>query len=322
MIYRLNSDVEPNTCIITVNWNAGSQLKECINSVLAHNKGEVSRIIVVDNGSIDGSADSIDNLPGVDVIRTGENLGFGAACNIGAQAVNSRYLLFLNPDTCLEAGSLSKPLAFMGRPENAKVGICGIQLVDGKGKVSRTCSRSPTLGRLVSSAMGLDKLPGLKGLGMRMVDWDHNDTRQVDQVMGAFFLIRRDVFELVGGFDERFFVYFEEVDVARRGKIAGWESWYLSEARAFHAGGGTSRQVKAQRLFYSLRSRLLYALKHFPRWQAWTLVGVTNLLELFTRSIWCLVRGDVAGVKHTWSAYRMLWRSMRHILRGEGRYNP
>lgn len=67
-------------------------------------------------------------------------------------------------------------------------------------------------------------------------------------------------------------------------------------------------------------SRLLYAFKHFPRWQACTLVGVTNLLEPFTRSIWCLLRVNVAGVKHTWAAYRLLWRSMGHILRGEGRY--
>ncbi len=308
--------------IVTVNWNAGSQLKECCDSVLAHNTVEVSRIIVVDNGSTDGSADAVESLPGVEVIRTGKNLGFGAACNIGAKAGSAPYILFLNPDTRLGTGSLAVPLAFMEQPKNAKVGICGIQLVDECGKVSRTCARYPTLGRLMSSALGLDKLPSLQSSGMRMSNWDHSDTRQVDQVMGAFFFIRREVFETCCGFDERFFVYFEEVDAARRSKLAAWDSWYLTEAQAFHAGGGTSRQVKVHRLFYSLRSRLLYAFKHFPCWQAWALVAVTNLLEPFTRSAWCLLRGDVAGVKHTWAAYRMLWRSMGHILRGEGRYNP
>lgn len=308
--------------IVIVNWNAGVQLKECLDSVPASNAGLISRITLVDNGSTDGSADSVEGLLNTDIIRTHQNLGFGAACNIGAQTGNSPYLLFLNPDTRLEADSISVPLAFMERPANKKVGICGIQLVDEEGVVSQTCARFPSLGRLVSSALGLDKLPGLKSTGMGMREWNHLQTRQVDQVMGAFFFIRREVFERVGGFDERFFVYFEEVDVARRSKLSGWDSWYLTEAQAFHAGGGTSRQVKVHRLFYSLRSRLLYGFKHFPRWQAWALVVVTTLLEPFTRSTWCLLRGDVAGVKHTWAAYHMLWRSMGHILRGEGRYNP
>jgi len=308
--------------IIIVNWNAGIQLKECLDSVLAYSKGVVSRIIVVDNGSTDGSADAVAHLPGVEVIRTGKNLGFGAACNIGAEVGDAPYILFLNPDTRLEADSLSVPLAFMAQPENAKVGICGIQLVDEQGTVSRTCAKYPTLGRLVCSALGVDKLPGLHGSGVHMSDWDHLNCRQVDHVMGAFYLMRRDIFERVGGFDERFFVYLEDVDLSKVVNDRGFGIWYLTSAQAFHAGGGTSRQVKVHRLFYSLRSRLLYGFKHFPRWQAWLLVGVTNLLEPFTRSVWCLLRGDVAGVKHTWAAYRMLWRSMGHILRGEGRYNP
>jgi hypothetical protein len=308
--------------IVTVNWNAGNLLRECLESVIANNKGEVSQIIVVDNGSTDGSADDVDGLTGVKVIRTGDNLGFAAACNIGAAAGDSPYILFLNPDTQVNSDSLSVPLAFMERSENAKVGICGIQLIDEHDEVSRTCARFPTLGRLIISALGLDKLPGLRSAGMRMNDWNHENTCRVDQVMGAFFLIRRSLFTSCEGFDERFFVYFEEVDLSLRVKLAGYDSWYLTEARAFHAGGGTSRQVKAHRLFFSLRSRLLYGFKHFPRWQAWLLVAVTMFIEPFTRSVWSLLRRDVAGVKHTWEAYCMLWRNMGHILRGEGRYNP
>ncbi len=308
--------------IVIVNCNAGPQLKTCTDSITQFSGEYVKKIIVVDNGSVDGSEASVEEDPNVTMIRVGENLGFGAACNIGAQAGSSPYILFLNPDTRLEAGSTSIPLAFMEQLGNEKVGVCSIQLVDERGKVSRTCARYPTLGRLVSAALGLDKLPGLAGSGVHMRDWDHLDSHQVDHVMGAFYLMRREAFERVGGFDERFFVYLEDVDLSKVVGDSGWDSWYLTEAQAFHAGGGTSRQVKVHRLFYSLRSRLLYAFKHFPRWQAWTLVMVTNLLEPFTRSIWCLLRGDVVGVKHTWAAYGMLWRSMRHILRGEGRYNP
>lgn len=308
--------------IVTVNWNAGTQLKECLESIITQNKGEVSRIIVVDNGSTDGSADAVDGLPDVEVIRTGKNLGFGAACNIGAKAGRSPYLLFLNPDTRLEPNSISTALAFMERSGNENVGICGIQLVDEQGRVGRTCARYPTLLRLVSSALGVNKLPGFSGSGVHMSDWDHSQSAKVDHVMGAFYLMRREVFYGVGGFDQRYFVYLEDVDLSKEVHDAGWGIWYLTEAQAFHVGGGTSRQVKVHRLFYSLRSRLLYAFKHFPLWQAWLLLAVTCLIEPFTRSAWCLLRGDVAGVKHTWAAYRMLWRSMGHILQGEGRYNP
>lgn len=308
--------------VVTVNWNAGPQLKECIDSVVTHGNRNISRIIVVDNGSIDGSADAVEKLPGVEVIRADENLGFAAACNVGAKTGQSPYILFLNPDTRIEEGSFSVPLKFMERPENQNVGICGIQLIDEQGRVSRTSARYPTLARLVSSALGLDKLPRLKGTGVHMRDWNHCQSEKVDHVIGAFYLVRREVFELLGGFDERFFVYLEDLDLSKRINDAGLHCHYLTEAQAFHAGGGTSRQVKVHRLFYSLRSRLLYAFKHFPRWQAWLLLAVTNIVEPITRSAWCLLQGDVAGAKHTWSAYRMLWRSIGHILRGEGRYNP
>lgn len=308
--------------VIIVNWNAGPQLRQCVSSVLHHGKGSVDKLIVVDNGSTDGSSGAVENLPGVEVIRARENLGFAAACNLGARAAEASYLLFLNPDTRAEADALPVPLAFMESRKGASAGICGIQLVDERGNVSRTCARFPTLGRLVSAALGVDRVPGLKAAGIRMADWDHGDSCPVDHVMGAFFLIRRDVFEACSGFDERFFVYLEDVDLSRRASEAGWQSWYLADVRAFHAGGGTSRQVKATRLFYSLRSRLLYGFKHFPRWQAWTLVAVTGIVEPLTRTVFCVARGDGAGVRNTWAAYRMLWRGMGRIVRGEGRFEP
>lgn len=308
--------------IVIVNWNSGSQLEACIDSITEFGVEYVEKIIVVDNGSKDGSETLVEGKPNVTLIRIGQNIGFGAACNIGSRVGSSPYILFLNPDTRLEDSSLSLPLSFMEQPKNANVGICGIQLVDEHGEVSRTCARYPSLSRLVSSALGLNKFPGLASSGVHMHDWEHRESRMVDHVMGAFYLIRRKVFEHVNGFDERFFVYLEDIDLSKVAGNYGWVSFYLTEAHAFHAGGGTSRQVKVHRLFYSLRSRILYAFKHFPCWQAKIIVLVTILLEPFTRSIWCLLRGDFAGIKHTWSAYLMLWRTMGHILRGDGRYNP
>lgn len=305
--------------IIIVNWNAGEQLRDCVASVLAHRGDTVACVIVVDNGSTDGSADAIADWEGVQVIRAGENLGFATACNRGAREATSPYLLFLNPDTRVEVGSFSAPLSFMEQPENAKVGVCGIQLVDEHGRVSRTCARFPTLGRLTAGALGLDKLPGLRGAAIHMTDWNHAETRTVDHVMGAFFLVRRELFERLGGFDARFFVYLEDVDLSLRAFQAGWRSVYLAEARAFHAGGGTSRQVKAHRLFYSLRSRLLYGFKHFPIWKAWLLVLVTCGVEPFTRVTYSIACRDWTGIRNTLNAFRMLWASLPRIVQGHGR---
>jgi|APSaa5957512535_1039671.scaffolds.fasta_scaffold07790_4 GT2 family glycosyltransferase len=301
--------------IVIVNWNAGFLLRECVDSVLKYGNGQVDRLIVVDNGSTDGSIDLLDELSGVDVIRTGDNLGFAAACNLGAEQGHSPYILFLNPDTRIESTSLSMPLAFMEQPENDGIGICGIQLVNEQGAVSRTCAHFPTMSRLLASSLGLVKFPGLRGSGMLMNDWDHKTSRIVDQVIGAFFFIRRSVFQSVGGFDERFFVYYEEVDLSLKVKQTGLDSWYLAETQAFHAGGGSSSKVKAHRLFYSMRSRILYGFKNFPLYHAWLLVGVTIIVEPLTRMTWCTVSGDMAGVKNTWSAYRMLLKYMAKILK-------
>lgn len=301
--------------IVIVNWNTGLLLRECVDSVLKYGEGQIDRLIVVDNGSTDGSIDLLDELSGVDVIRIGDNLGFAAACNLGAKKARSPYILFLNPDTRIESTSLLMPLAFMEQPENDGIGICGIQLVDDQGAVSRTCANFPTVSRLLASSLGLVKLPGLRGSGVLMNDWDHKTSRVVDQVIGAFFFIRRSVFQSVGGFDERFFVYFEEVDLSLKVKKAGLDSWYLAETQAFHVGGGSSSKVKAHRLFYSIRSRMLYGFKNFTLLHAWLLVGVTTIVEPLTRITWCAVSGDMAGVKNTWSAYRMLLNYMVKILK-------
>jgi GT2 family glycosyltransferase len=301
--------------IVIVNWNTGHLLRECVDSVLKYGEDQVDRLIVVDNGSTDGSIDLLDELSGVDVIRIGDNLGFAAACNLGAKQVHSPYILFLNPDTRIESTSLSVPLAFMEQSENDGVGICGIQLVDDQGAVSRTCANFPTVSRLLAYSLGLVKLPGLRGTGVLMNDWDHKTSRVVDQVIGAFFFIRRSVFHSVGGFDERFFVYFEEVDLSLKVKKAGFDSWYLAETQAFHLGGGSSRKVKSLRLFYSIRSRMLYGFKNFSLLHAWLLVGVTAIVEPLTRITSHAVRGDMAGVKNTWSAYRLLLNYMVEILK-------
>lgn len=301
--------------IIVVNWNAGNQLHTCIDSIAQYDAGLVGQTMVVDNGSVDGSEASVEGLPNVTLIRTGANLGFGKACNLGAQKAKSDYLLFLNPDAALFAETLPKALAYMHDPAHAKVGICGLQLLDESGHVSRSCTRFPSSVGFVAHAIGLDRVFPL--LGHFMSEWDHAQTRQVDHVIGAFFLVRRAVFESLNGFDEHFFVYLEDLDLSYRARQAGWSTVYLANAQAFHAGGGTSNQVKARRLFYSLRSRLQYAFKHFSWVGAVVVLLATLFVEPLSRSALALLRRSWSGLKETWAAYGMLWRWLpQWVLKG------
>jgi hypothetical protein len=309
--------------LIIVNWNSGEQLRNCLSSIgVSGGEGLVlRRVVVVDNGSSDGSADGLEGFPlPLTVARNVDNLGFAAACNQGAAGSAAEYLLFLNPDTRLLPGSLAMPVAFLEGSGGRGVGVVGIQLVDERGIVARSCARFPTPGRFLARMTGLDRLAPKHCPGHYMTEWDHEDSREVDQVMGAFFLVRRSVFEALGGFDERFFVYFEDVDFSLRARRAGWPSYYYSGARAYHRGGGTSEQVKAQRLRYSLGSRILYGYKHFGRWPAHLLAAGTLLLEPFSRVLAAVARRSGRDVVSTVRGYGMLWKALPSILlraRGE-----
>jgi len=285
------------TDIVIVNWNSGAQLQSCIESVREHREGHVGRCIVVDNGSHDGSIDFLTGAQDVDLVETGQNLGFGKACNLGAGRGESPFILFLNPDAFLLPGSLETPATFLSDPENANVGIVGIAIVHSDGSVQRTCSYSPSPSRLIARALGLDL--AFPGTSMRMTGWDHSESREVDQVIGAFFFVRRPLFDQLGGFDERFFVYFEEVDFARRASQAGCTSHFLREASAFHAGGGLSSQVKAHRLFY--------AFKHFSRPAAFGIALVTLLVEPLTRLAQLLFKRRWSEIGDLQRGFGMLW---------------
>ena len=196
-----------------------------------------------------------------------------------------------------------------------------MQLVEEDGHIARSCTRFPSLKTFAVNAFGLNKLPfsTFKSMHMHMGDWDHLSTREVDQVIGAFYFMRRDLFEQLRGFDERFFVYFEDLDLAYRTKQAGYKSMYLADTQAFHAGGGTSNQVKATRLFYSLRSRLIYSFTHMSKPEAIGITLVTLIVEPLSRTVLSLAKGSMADVKNTWAGYGMLWKALPAVLKGQTR---
>jgi len=304
--------------IVVVNWNSGAQLRRCLDSMQqASREGlELARVVVVDNASSDGSAERLDfpDLP-LEVIRNTSNRGFAAGCNQGVRGSRADYLLFLNPDTALERNSVAAPIAFLERPENAHIGICGVRLVDEGGRVSRSCARFPTPGHLAGRCVGLDRLFPRLFPDHFLSEWDHGESRVVDQVMGAFFLVRRGVFALLGGFDARFFVYFEELDFSYRAQQAGFSSYFLATTQAMHRGGGCSEQVKAVRLFYALRSRILYSYKHFGWVPATGVLLATLLGEPFSRVMLAAAHGSLREMRETLRAYGMLWRNLPSLGR-------
>jgi GT2 family glycosyltransferase len=314
-------DASIKVSLVIVNWNAGAQLRDALLSIQAHHDGLVDKVVVVDNNSSDDSLELFNVAAAgspfvVEIVRNAVNLGFGAACNQGARLVESEFILFFNPDARLFAGSLSASLGYMAAPAHASVAVCGVQLIDEDGRVTRTCARFPSLWRFASQAVGLNKLPWLRANDVHMGDWDHLETREVDHVIGAFYLMRSAVFRALDGFDERFFVYLEDLDLSFRVRRAGWQVVYLAGVTAFHAGGGTSRQILATRLFYSLRSRLQYGFKHFSIPAAWTLAAVTLVVEPLARSIFSVVTGGRADLKNTLKGYAMLFRALPAVLSG------
>ncbi len=300
--------------IVIVNWNTGDLLRECLasirNAVVPYG-WKLASIVVVDNASADGSQLNLtDNGLPLVVIQNRVNRGFAAACNQGAAGLRGDYLLLLNPDTRLFGNSLSVPLLWMDMAENARTGIVSIPLEDESGRVGCTCARFPRFRHFLAQALGVDRVWPATGHLMR--EWSHGDTRNVDQVIGAYFLVRRALWDALGGLDERFFVYFEEVDFSLRASKAGYASTFLADARAFHLGGGASSRVKAMRLFYMLRSRLQYASKNYSFAERALTTALTFVLEPLARSVHLLLAGRFAEISSVTEAYRLLWRYRQH----------
>ena len=300
--------------IVIVNWNTGDYLRDCLESIAAAERGDVrlARVTVIDNASTDGSAVDLDDvaLP-LEVVRNRSNTGFAAACNQGAAASEADYLLFLNPDTRLFPDTLGVVTDFMDGEQATHVGICGAQVLDPDGGPAISCGRFPTLRVLFGKMTGLDHVLPRLFPRHHLTPGETSHSGPVDQVIGAFFLVRRDLFARLGGFDTRYFIYYEEVDFSLRARRSGFGSYFLKEARVLHAATVSSGQVQDLRLYHSLRSRLLYARAHWRRWQANSLAILTLGVELPARLTRALLRRRRTELSATVSAYGMLLADLR-----------
>ena len=303
--------------VVIVNWNSGQRLRRGLEALAAspQDVAPIAKLIVIDNASTDGSAELHDlaaSLP-LQIVANNENRGFAAACNQGALMGTADALLFLNPDVRICPGALAKALDFLFADDRARVGAVGVKLIGEDGMTQHSCAHFPTAWKLVAQSAFLDRIAPSLFEPHFMMEWDHETTRSVDQVMGAFLMMPRALFESIGGFDERFFVYFEDLDLCLRIKQKGWSIVHFAKASAVHEGQGTTRAIRGTRLFYSWRGRLQYAAKNFSRGGLLACIMATFFLEAPTRFIAALVKGSAKEARGVLSACRLLLGALREL---------
>ena len=295
------------TDVVIVNWNSGDYLKKCINSIFTNRKNEklIGTVFIIDNNSSDPSLQSIPAYDNLVIIKNSENYGFSRACNQGFKLCTSAYVLLLNPDAQLLENTLQDSMNLMQNRND--VDILGCQLIDEQGKVTVSCARFPTPIGIFYDSTGLSKIaPAIFKPGILMTDFNHRESRFVDQVMGAYMFMRKTIFEKCGYFDTQFFVYFEELDYSKRLSAIGGRSYFDADIKAMHSGGGTTNSVKAFRLFLNLRSRLLYAKKHFSSTGYYCVWFCTFFIEPVTRTLFLLLKGNTREVKEIYKSYKLL----------------
>uniref|UniRef100_E6Q3N7 Putative Glycosyl transferase, family 2 n=1 Tax=mine drainage metagenome TaxID=410659 RepID=E6Q3N7_9ZZZZ len=293
-----------NVDIIIVTWNDRENVSLALDSLLAldevRENPEFARIIVSDNGSADGTVEYLNDTYGnrVQVIENGENIGFGAGVNRALAISNSPYVFLLNPDATLANGALAKLVRFM--EEHPRCAITGPKILDADGKLAESCGEFDSWAGayLRSSAWG--NWPIFKRFenGAKLRAWDYNSERRVDLVIGAAILLRRSVLNEIGSFDERYFMYHEEVDLAKRVADSGYETWFVPSALATHVGQGSSGGKSVEAL--KQRSRRLYWLKHHGAFWYYSLsAALVGRYLLYLGLLWVLL----SLVLHRWNPF-------------------
>jgi hypothetical protein len=277
--------------VIIVNWNTKDMLLACLASLRNHPPREPLEIFVVDNASSDGSADAVQaSFPEAMVIALTRNAGYAEGNNAAFRQASGELILTLNPDTEVLQGSLDRATEIMvARPE---IGALAARLIGADGRVQRSVRGFPSLLGILGDLSGLARLFPRSAWGSyRLPSFDYETAQPAPQPMGTFLLYRRAALEAVGDpcvpFDERFPIFFNEVDLLYRMSLAGWPCWYSPEVSVIHHGGASTRQVRRAMIWESHRSLLRYFRKHHRT--AWNtalfpVFGAIVLLAAFVRA--------------------------------------
>lgn len=254
-----------NLSIIIVNYNTKELTRQTLQSIYKYNHNLDFEVIVVDNNSTDDSVDMIkEEFQQVLLIRNQDNLGFSRANNIGIKKAKGKYILLLNSDTVIMEDTLEVMFNFM--ESNPNVGAAGCKVVLPDGSLDKACKRSfPTPQNALYNALKLDKLfPHNKKFGEYNLTYlDEDEIHEVDCLVGAFMMVRKEAIEEVGLLDENFFMYGEDIDWCYRIKKAGWKIVYYPKTKIIHYKGGSSKKKNPKLIYEFYRAMYLFFEKHY-----------------------------------------------------------
>ena len=244
--------------ILIVNWNTRDLVVKCLNSIARNPPGFLFEVIVVDNASTDGSADTIANLFGHNkrfhLITSLHNLGFAGGCNLAYKRAAGEYILLLNPDTEVREGTLESLVNYLDA--NDQAGIVGPKLLNPNGAVQSSVRRFPGIWSSMVVLSGLHRF--FRPNRYLMTDFDYEHEASVDQLMGAALLTRRKIIEHLGFLDEKFWLWYEEVDFCKRVKEAGYQVKYYPKAVVMHHKGAGFLQMPVYRRKRTAARSLVY----------------------------------------------------------------
>jgi GT2 family glycosyltransferase len=255
---------QPDLSVLIVNYNGGQMLLDCVDSLYRDPLSQISQVLIVDNASSDDSVGRAAAAHPVEVLLRDQNDGFGAANNAGLARCSGRYTLIMNPDTWLADGCIERLVAFMD--EHPRSGLAGPRLIGPDGRIQRSIRNYPTvLGEVFQAAFLHRLFPSLatRFANVIQADKEYENPRRVDWVSGAVMLGRTQALRSVGGFDEAFFLYAEEIDLCRQLTDGGWEVWYCPRTTVAHVGGAYA--VDPMLALESQKSMLMYFRKHHGR---------------------------------------------------------
>jgi hypothetical protein len=289
--------------VVIVNWNGGADLAECIATLRAPGEAVVDEIIVVDNASSDDSLARLGDASGITIIRSGANLGFAAGVNLGVAHARGEVLVLVNPDVRIDPDAIATVIQYLDT--HADVGIAGPLLYDGAGCWQPSSGRLGVAGHLLLDTRLFRRRPRRS----RRVGWIH----------GAVMALRRDLFRELGGFDERLFMYGEDMDLCARARARGYATAVVVEARALHYGNRSGRlRFGDARDAEVLKAEMRVFAGRVSRWG----LALFRLLGGFKYGVKSAARwaaGDRRGARRAWELAGICWRFVPRVPPGGAR---
>jgi len=315
------SDVGIMLSIVIVNYMSRDYLRSCLDSIFSGDMEGVE-IIVVDNGSKDRSVEMVrENFPSVNVIEQETNVGFARANNIAIKMAKGRYILILNPDTELKTDTLKRLVDFMENEPTVSAAGCKVLYPDGRNQLS--CGYLPTVASAIWGGQAINRIfrkffPGRNFFGACALDPEALDSsHEVETLLGACVILRKNILETIGLFDEGMFVYFEECDLFYRIRNAGGKIMYTPDATIYHHAGGSSSMALQKSVTYYLTSQEYYLKKNLSLRRVFPFRASVMVSAFVKSALLATTYPLSSGKDQRHMKYKILWHwyTFLHLLK-------